>query len=152
MITIWLTQNPLLIKEVYSHPQVYPYIRDDSCPKKFNAVNIQVNSLYFAVNSDERLIGIIALHQKNYILWDMHVAFMPQGKGKAKESIELFLIWVYENKDMFNIKKITGSIPEDRPHVVDLVQRIGFHYEGMSPKSFQRDGKLLNTLQYGWEF
>ena len=56
--------------------------------------------------------------------------------------------WVKNNT---GILKITCAVPKTSRHVIQFVQDIGYNLEGVSPKSFLKNDKLIDRILFGLE-
>lgn len=151
MISIIRTHDMGLVKSIYTHSKIYSKIADDFCPPA-NEVEIEdYEGKYFLIPYDEagNATGIICFYPHNYILYHVHIAFLPEFWGKSTpESIKAALSWI---KKHTLCKKVIGIIPTQYRLVIRLAKLLGFKKEGHLKNSVQINQTLQDLEIYGLE-
>jgi hypothetical protein len=91
----------------------------------------------------------IALPTSNSIIYEVHVAVSPEGRGKeavlaARLSIKEFF------NDMPHVHKLIGFTPVNLRRAVAFSRMVGFTKEGICKDSFLKDGELHDQVISGY--
>lgn len=139
------------IDDIMKHPKVYKTIVDDSCPERENfsieaaLKKKEVYVLKALVNNV--LCGTFLFHPWNYATYEIHICILPEYWGKkvvelSKEAVQ----WMFSNT---RCRKVVAFIPVFHRLAVTLAKKTGFKIEGVSEKSFQKEGVLYNQTLMG---
>lgn len=120
------------IREILTHPEVYPHIGDDYSPPvaQFNP------SPACYLEFDGVLVMLAPMMQT---VWTAHIAALPESRGKGAEAVRLAADWLRENT---RAESVLAMFP-DGSMAAGLVGRAGFVSVGTVPDSFRRGGRLL---------
>ncbi len=140
-----ITNDAEFIKYCITHPAVWRHIHDDA------AKNIDPK-LYFPPMSGVIYIkagefGLILGKRLNYINYDVHIALLPNARGRAVEICRGAMEWFLKASDL--PLRLTASIPSNRQYVIKLAEKIGMQYIGVNKKSFLLNGVLYDQIIYG---
>src|SRR5215472_9928828 len=70
------------IKEIATHPRIYPFISDDFSPPREQWEPIQSEQIWYVVIRDNGdLLGMFALAHVNHICWQVHTCLLPHSWG-----------------------------------------------------------------------
>jgi RimJ/RimL family protein N-acetyltransferase len=137
-----------LISEAMTHPRVYPYIKDDSCPARGDfRPHIGAPFVYLAAFDDDEFLGVFVLHPHNEILWEVHTCLMPNGWGPAAlEATAAGMRWIWANTACIRIMTV---VPEGNLLAMRLAQKSGMTEFGFNPKCFRVNGKAVGLHMLG---
>lgn len=82
------------------------------------------------------------------MLWECHSAVLPKFRKSSLEYATQALGWLRSNT---NAKRLMTYVPEGNQRAANLAEAMGFCLDGMIPKSFAKDGTLINQLIYSRE-
>jgi RimJ/RimL family protein N-acetyltransferase len=140
------TFDPELIKAIITHPKVYPHCIDDSSPPPDEFEPYVVEQLYNLIAWDDEPAGAFMFVPVNLITYEMHLAMLPEFWGRGREALGLAIDWMFSHSPC---KKIIGGVPAFNRLTVRLLEDMGFEQEGISPKSFQKQGIIYDRLMLG---
>ena len=137
-----------LVIKIMGDSSVYSYITDDSCPESFTpemAETILNNPNDYVLSPNEYTIGLMT--KENLVTYWVHTNILPEGRGKIAIKAALKGIkWMFDNTPCL---KLNSWVPVfNRPAAV-FAKQCGFKKEGLSEKSFMKNGKLYNQILFG---
>ena len=134
-----------------SQDEVFQYCTDDNFPieHRWGIGSILLNNDAAYVSIPNPHCVFIALPTSNSGVYEVHVAVSPEGRGVnavigARQSIVEFF------KDMPTVHKFIGFTPLHLKRAIAFSRMVGFSKEGVSKKSFLKDGKLHDQLISGF--
>jgi len=130
------------------HPKIYPYISDDSCPKRedFRVGREDPWQSYFITAKDDSLIGMWLLHRHNAITYEIHTCVLPSRFRAADEAAKAVVAWIFENTPC---RKIITHVPSFNRAALKFALRAGLQLEGCVTESFLKDGKIYDQHLLG---
>lgn len=117
-------------------------LTDDKSSKN---MDIEVNPTVLYL-TDEKEQGIIRIDALNGITGSVHIATIPEMKGRAYKFAEEAKEWVFKNTQYM---KIVAMVPVFNNLTINLAKRVGFKEEGVLKKSFLKNWKLHDQLILG---
>lgn len=87
-------------------------------------------------------------HGHSQVLWECHSAVLPTFRKSSLEYATQALEWLRSNT---NAKCLMTYVPEGNMRAAHLAEAMGFIQSGSLPKSFAKDGTLINQLIYSRE-
>lgn len=132
-----------LIKACVTHPRVWPWIRDDGSPSMEAYEPVMEEPFHYLAPGDG---GVFLYHPLNCITWEIHCCLTPKWWGKSVEASRESMKWMIENT---GCRKIVAHIPENNTLTIRLAEKVGMTPEGISRKSFLKDGVLLDQHSFG---
>lgn len=139
------TEDENFINHCLTHPAAWRMGSDDSLsganPRLFFA---QIDGILY-IKAGE--YGLLILKPMNYISFDVHVALLPEARGKAVDICNGAMQWVFEHSA--RSLRLTASIPEYNKLAIRLAYKIGMEFIGINKLSFQKDGKLFDQHLFG---
>ncbi len=151
MIKRATTEDIESLKNIWSHPEIAPYIRDDLTPKMEIDFKPLVSNplLYFlmAITESGDKAGCFFVHPWNSICFEVHTLILPEFRGKVaitlgKEAIE----WGFTET---LCTKIVTQVPTWNRKAYAFALRVGFKIEGNNKSSFLWKGKLYDQYFMG---
>jgi RimJ/RimL family protein N-acetyltransferase len=126
---------------VMTHPDIYDCICEDGGPNS-DGWNPD-DSLYLSGYAENKLIGVVNVHQRGKVLAQAHIQVLPEHR---KRYSDLFmrecLNWFFDEYEM----RVMVEIPEIYPNVIAFVERHGFKEDGRIPQSYVKNSKICDTV------
>lgn len=141
-----ITNDETFIHRCLTDPMLWRMGKDDSLAGVNNRLFFApMNSgiVYVRVDDYGLLVGVPA----NHVSLDVHVALLPDARGKAVEICKGAMQWVFQNSQ--KIMRMTASIPDYNRLAIRLAKQVGMEYIGVNKKSFMREGVLYDQHLYG---
>lgn len=137
-----------LIREILTHPQVYPHISDDGSPPAPEFQPLQSEAVWYIVVRDgEEILGMWMLHPHNSVCWECHMCYLPPAWGsRASLAGRMLPEWVWEH---ISCRRIIGNVPACNRLAVAYMKRIGFEEFGINRASFLKNGQLYDQICLG---
>lgn len=139
------TQDECFINHCLTHPAVWRVGTDD--------VLSNVNPKLFFTQIDGVLYikageyGILIGRPVNYISFEVHVALLPEARGKAVDICKGAMQWLFSKST--RPLRLIASIPEYNKLAIRLARKVGMEFIGINKLSFQKDGKLFDQHLFG---
>lgn len=147
-MTFERTRDWELVKQIVTHPKVYPYISDDFSPKPeaWEPVKEEV-VIYVLVRDGEELLGLWIFVPLNGVCMDVHTCLLPNAYGhKAVEAAKEMAVWLWENTACH---RLVTEVPASNPLARRFAERAGMVEFGCNPRSFLKRGKLEDQYLLG---
>ena len=143
---MYLALNREDAERIITHPEIYPYVRDDGSlePEDFKIVD-GVTAL---VVYDPEPIACSILYPRNICTYEIHTQTLPEARSRSFEYGRAMLAWIWANMP---VDKLVATIPEYNRKALLYTLRLGFSIEGICPKSFMRNGELIDQTHIGIE-
>lgn len=144
-------QDAGIIKAIYGHEKIWPYVVDDGAPGidtlDFSDALKHPNNYFIIVEENEYPIAVFLFHPWNTVTYEMHSAVLPEYRGAgSREAAYLAGMWMFKNTPC---QKIVTQIPQINVLARALAKRCGMTLEGNNRKSFLKNGKLLDQYIFG---
>lgn len=137
-----------LVRSVMTHPEIYPYLGDDSrLPADKFKPYFDKSLLYVTVKEDNSgLIGLFLLVKHTSIKWEAHTMMLPSGRGRrAVKAYKQGIEWCRDN----GCRYLEGIIPEDNAGAIAIALLGGMEHVGTLRKSILRGGTLMDEVIVG---
>ncbi len=109
-----------------------------------------VLSIFVKKEEDEIIIGTIGLYDIDYrhqrAVWRIRLSKDFQGKGYAKEAINLLLDYGFNT---LNLNKITSDSLSENEAIIKLTLKLGFKKEGLLINHYFNNGKYRDAILFG---
>jgi hypothetical protein len=151
--------NFALVREVLTHPAIYPLIGDDySPPVEEFRVNEHPEILYLAawarvqgfvsVAEGGGMIGMFTLLPQNRVCWEVHVVMLPWASKQEKwEAARCLPAWLARHTPC---RRLTAAVPSFHwPALIYGTHGIGMKYVGRQEKAFMKGGQLRDLIILG---
>ena len=147
-MTFERTTDAELIKKIFLHPKIWPYVGDDYAPDPKNwEPPINDNVIYILVKDGSEDLGLVIFHPENAVCWESHICMLPIAYGeKTKLAVLGSLRWMWDNT---KCQRIIGRIPVFNTLAIACAINTGFTKFGLNPASFMKDGKLHDMVLVG---
>ena len=147
-VTFERTQDYGLVKEIATHPMIYPAISPDGSPEPEDWQPLQSDLVWYVLVKDEgELLGMFALAPQNPVCWEIHTCLLPKAWGsKAREAGKEIAEWIFQNTPCL---RIVTNVPEYNRLAFKLAIECGLIRYGYNPASYMKDGKLHDQIMLG---
>lgn len=138
-----------LIAGTIGHPRVYPQSADDfsPAPEQLPALTNPNAALYLGAFDGPEYLGLFVVEQRNGILFEVHTCLLPTAWGeRAVECAKRCARWIFDNT---TCRRIVTSVPDGNLLALRLAKAAGMVEYGISPRSIQRGGRLLDQRLLG---
>lgn len=148
MITFERTTDLEQVRQVMTHPRIWPWISDDGSPaaEDFRPVNSPA-IWYIAAKYRDELLGIFVFTPQNTVCWEVHTCLLPRawgpmGLAAAKELAR----WMWAHT---SCRRITTHVPADNLLALAFARHAGMETFGVNKRSFLRGGMLIDQTVLG---
>jgi RimJ/RimL family protein N-acetyltransferase len=146
MIRFERTSDLTLVREIMTHPKVYPWISDDGSPSR-EEYRPHPDLLYVLVFDDEELLGLWAFTPQNSVTWEVHTCLLPgQDFHRARTAAIEMAGWVWANSDCH---RIVTTVPRSNRAARLFARAAGMVEYGLNEKSFRKNGTLHDQFLFG---
>ena len=138
-----------LVRVVLTHPQIYPWITDDSCPpaKEFQPVDHPQFWYVIVREAPDEVLGLWMLVPQNEICWEIHTCLLPKAWGTtAREAAAEFLQWVWKNTSCW---RLITNVPVNNRLAFRFAKAAGMTVFGLNEKSFLKNDEALDQIMLG---
>ena len=149
MITFERTQDYALIREIMTHPKIYPYIIDDGCPPVEGFQPQENDAIYYVAVKDEgEMMGIWMLVPHNTVCFEVHTCLLPSAWGrKSRDAAAQFMRWIWENIKLCN--RIITNVPAYNRIALRFARDCGMTEFGINQNSFLKNGTIYDQVMLG---
>lgn len=150
MIAIVPTDDLAFVRDVFTHPKVWPYICDDFTA---DPVNFQppAHHAYLVPTKDGVPMGCFSLNECNGVTVELHTAILPEfrGQGTADAFVSLFdFIRIH----IPGVRRLRTWVPDCNKAALAAAPKVGLTHCGTEAASFLRHGELHDLHLYGVSF
>ena len=107
-------------------------------------------SIFQKEDGNMNIMGTIGLydisHRHQRAIWRIRIAPKFQGKGYAKEAIDMLLDYGFNT---LNLNKIISDSFAENDAIVNLTLKLGFRQEGLLKEHYFHRGKYRDAIQFG---
>lgn len=142
------TKDYRAIREIITHPAIWPYVSDDFAPPVEQFQPIENDSIWYVLVKDgDQLMGMWMLVPNSPIWTEVHTCILPEGRGnRAREASILFIEWIWKNTPFL---AVTTHVPSYNRLALNFAIRGGMKAVGMIPRSYQKNGHLMDQMVLG---
>lgn len=143
MITVERTEDADLIRSVMTHPKVWPHVTDDTAGDPADFETPFLPSIHYIVpRFNGAPMGVFVAHPHSAVLWEWHVAVLPEFWGSAGHKAGAEVIrWIFRET---SARKLIGQPPVTNRAAYRYARRLGFADEGRITKCFLKGGCLVD--------
>jgi RimJ/RimL family protein N-acetyltransferase len=137
-----------LIREILTHPQVYPHISDDGSPPADEFQPLQSDAVWYIVVRDgEEVLGLWMLHPHNSICWEIHTALLPSAWGeRARLAAGMLGQWIWAHTPC---RRVITNVPDNNRLARRFALAAGMTEFGVNRASFLKNGQLRDQTLLG---
>ncbi len=141
------TQDMALVKQIITHPKLWPHLSDDFSPPPEDFEPIQAQGIvYLLVLDGEQVLGCFILHPHSAIIWEVHTCLLPEAWGRSEEATKGGTEWVWSN---LNCIRLITNVPTINKLALRLAKHSGMQEFGCNPDSFAKGGKVYSMSMLG---
>jgi RimJ/RimL family protein N-acetyltransferase len=150
MIRFERTLDPVRVAAIRTHPKLYPWLADDYYPAPENFWPAMGETIFHVLCFDgDELLGLFSVNLVNRILWEVHVALLPQAWGaRGKRAAREFFTWTWAN---LPAEKLFGLIADDNRAARNFALRVGMRQCGRLMNALRRGGELKDLVIFDLE-
>ncbi len=147
-ITLERTRDYGLIRELVTHPEIYPCVTDDFSPSADDWTPPQNERVWWLLAREgDELLGFFMLLEESPILFHVHCAFLPGARGaRARKAALAGLEWLWQNTKCL---RLVASIPGWNKPAVFFARYLGMEIFGVNRSAYVKDGKIWNQIMFG---
>lgn len=147
MIKFEPTADAAEIKKIVTTPYIWSELSDDydGDPADYQP-KIHQQVLYVLVRDGDSIIGLLIFSMHSPICWEVTIAMLPEGKGRALETGKAGLRWIFTKSPCL---RIIGRVLKSNRLALKLNKAVGFKVYGVNPKCIMRNGKLEDFVLFG---
>lgn len=147
MLRFERTHDLALVKQVLTHPKIWPHITDDGCGAPGDFEPVDHPGFWYVVVENGTLQGMFTFQKQNAVCWEVHTCLLPSAWGKmSREATHGVREWVWANSDC---QRIVTSVPAYNRLALRLAKASGMSEYGTNHKAFLRDGELHDLILLG---
>lgn len=135
---IQVTRDPDIIKTVIA--PYYNLVTYDGCPGFEDFVPDVDNSIWFILEADNEVAGLIKLDSINYTTWMPHIMIDEKHRGNGSEQWGIAVVQYM--KARLSFVAFLALTPYESAK--RYAERVGFKSLGILPKSLKKDGILMD--------
>ena len=130
------TYDVEVIWSIVYQPELWACVAEDNPPTFKPDV---INEAWILITNNDEIVGCYNLHKLNGVTWQIHAFILPSKREHSKESGLSVLKWALDNLEF---QKIEAVIPVIFPNVYHFTLNQSFKDEGLSRKSYMKNGEL----------
>lgn len=148
MITFRQTRDLAYVRGVFTHPDVWPFICDDSGdPESFQPADVP-GVVYLVPELDGEAMGVVMLCDANAVTMEQHTAILPAYRGKPTADAFRALL-AYLPTAFPTVKYLRTWVPSYNRAALLAARRVGFVERGVEPMAYLKNGALCDLHLFG---
>ena len=142
------TADAVLIREIMTHPKIWPWITDDGSPAAADFEPAIHPSLWYVLAFDgEELMGLWLFAAQSSACFEAHTCLLPGQRGeRAGEAAKQVIAWIWANTPC---RRIFTNVPRFNRAALYFAVRAGLIRFGVNEQSFLKHGKLYDQILLG---
>lgn len=137
-----------LVRLVFTHPDVWPYLVDDSSPGREDFDPPESPLVHYLAPHDDGLIGVLMLVQQGAAVLELHTALLPDKRGRFTKAVFDALLG-YLREHFPQATRLRTWVPAcNRPAYV-AAKRVGFSLVGTEPRAYRLGGVVHDLHLFG---
>jgi RimJ/RimL family protein N-acetyltransferase len=137
-----------LVRQIITHPRIWPHVSDDFSPAPEDFVPKQDEAIWYVlVKNGDELLGLFSLFPQNAICWELHTCLLPNAwKRWTVPAARGLFGWIFSNTGCL---RIVTSVPEYNRVAVRAAVLAGMMQFGVNEKSWMRRRELQDQILLG---
>jgi len=147
-VTFKETRDWELIKDIVTHPKIYPYVSDDfsPAPEQWEPIDSAV-AHYVVIRDGDDLLGLWAFYEHTPIVWNVHTCLLPAAYGqRARRAAKEMAAWIWANTKCL---RLTTEVPERNRLALHFARDAGMAEYGFNPASYMKNQQLCGVHLLG---
>lgn len=152
MIHCERTRDYELARQVLTDPRIYPFISDDSSPRRDEYRPIESDAVIYLACYDrgdalDEFLGLFLFAPVSGVCVEVHTCLLPNAWGaRAAAAAIAASRWIWEHTET---ERIITQVPEDNPLARRFALKAGMRPYGRNPASIRRAGRLQDLILLG---
>lgn len=144
-MTFEITHDEDVIREIVTHPMVYPAVSDDYSPSV--SMWQPPDAHFFLVKDGNETLGLWAMTMENGICWKAHTCLLPISYGeRARRAASEFREWIWIHTPCL---RIITDVPRYNTLAYRFALAAGMKQFGVNPKAYMKNGTLHDVIMLG---
>lgn len=137
-----------LVRSIITHPKIYPHVSDDFSPGPEDYTPVDATGVWYVIARDQgELLGLWMVVWHSQILAEIHTCLLPCAWGqRAKTAAQEALGWLFASS---GVERVITQVPESNKLAHRFARAAGMSAFGLNPKSFRKQGKLIDVILMG---
>lgn len=137
-----------LVRQVMTHPKLYPWCTDDASPAAGEYVPPEHAGVWYVLVKDAgELLGLFAFVPQNGICWELHTRLLPCAWGpRALEALQGVIAWLWANT---SCRRLVTNVPTFNRLALRFGRAAGLIEFGLNEKSFLKHGVEYDQVLLG---
>lgn len=147
-MTIERTFDYALVREMMTHPKVWPWITDDGSPpvEAFQPAESEM-IWYLAARDGDEVLGIWMLVPQNAVCWEVHTCLLPKAFGeRARRAALIAVSFVFDTTPCV---RLFTNVPQYNRLALRFAKAAGMTEFGVNKGSYLKRGKLYDQIMLG---
>jgi len=147
-MTFERTKDYELVRQIVTHPDIYPFVSDDYSPAPNDYKPFESDSIWYVLAKDgDELLGMWSFVPDNAICWQVHTCLLPTAGGKrAKRAAKEMAEWIWQNTTCL---RLVTNVPDYNRQASIFARWAGMVEFGRNPKSYMKTGILHDQILLG---
>ncbi|MGH9663953.1 MAG: hypothetical protein ACRD9L_05990 [Bryobacteraceae bacterium] len=148
MLRFERTWDYSLVREVVTHPKVWPWVTDDFSPAAGDYLPVEHPGVWYMLAWDDgELLGLWAFTPENGVCWEVHTCLLPgHGFRRARAAARGMRAWLWANTPC---RRVVTKVPAYNRIAYKFAVDAGLEQFGLNPKSIQKNGRLHDQALLG---
>ena len=140
-----------VVRNILTHPRIYPHISDDHSPPVDEYDPPRHDSIWYVLAFDEdagdELLGLWMFVPQNSVCWEVHTALLPLAWGERGHAAARVLPdWIFAKT---SCRRIVTNVPSTNRLALRFAISAGMKIYGVNRESFLKDGILCDQVCLG---
>jgi len=143
-----------LIREIITHPKIWPHVSDDGSPPPDQYRPIENEQVWYVIVRDiypdagsQEILGCWIFHPHNSICWEIHTCLLPNAWGeRAHRAGRMVVEWIWEHTAC---RRIITTVPSCNRLALHFALKAGLKSYGVNEASWLKDGKVWDQVCLG---
>ena len=145
-ITVQRTNDADIVRAVMTHPDMWATVAEDGHDPDDYTPDM-TGACWLVMRDGDTLIALYSLDQINAVTLEIHAQVLPKHRKEySRATGKAALQWIVEHTDC---QKVIAWVPALYPNVRDFTVSQGFQIEGVSRKSYLKNGELHDLTLLG---
>jgi hypothetical protein len=137
-----------LVRQIITHPRLYPHLSDDHSPPPDEYQPQRHPAIWYViVRDDDELLGLWMFVPQNGVCWEVHTALLPCAWGERGQlAARLLPTWIWHAS---HCRRIVTNVPVTNRLALHFAYQAGMRVFGVNEASYQKNGVLHDQVMLG---
>lgn len=148
-MTFERTDDAGLIREIITHPRLYPWLTDEYSPGRDAFQPVMAEGIWYVLAYDNAglLLGLFMFARHSPVVWEVHTCLLPGAWGEpAARAAREVAGWMFEHS---GCQRIITHVPAYNRLAVRFAKAAGMTEYGRNVASFAKGGRLHDQIELG---